>query len=141
MAMTNGLFVESSSQFISHSATSALLHTDQDFHDWAIFMCDISAPTAASMAEAHKRWPEDTEKMHTAYNIAFNHELPFFQHLGKSPERHKQFAGYMRSVTTSQGTHMKHLVEGFDWASLGEVLVVDVSYCICLILFRIASIY
>ncbi|KAM5343387.1 hypothetical protein ACJ41O_011924 [Fusarium nematophilum] len=127
MAMTNGLFVESPAEHIAHSATSALLRTSQNFSDWAVFMCDISAPTAAGMVEAHKRWPDDIDKTHTAYNVAFDTDVTFFQHLKQLPERQKHFAGYMRNVASSRGTHLKHMVNGFDWAGLGKAVVVDVG--------------
>jgi hypothetical protein len=32
----------------------------------------------------------------------------------------------MKSVQLSYGTSLKHLVTGFDWAGLGEAIVVDV---------------
>lgn len=128
MAITQGLFAEASPDKVSHSATSALIRTNSDMQDWAVFMCNVSAPTAAAMVEAHEKWPNTVEKTETAYNIAFHHDMPFFQHLKQTPERHEQFSGYMRSVTSSQGTHMKHLVNGYDWNSLGAVQIIDVRY-------------
>lgn len=127
MAMTNGLFVESPAHHISHSATSALLQTNAGFHDWAVFNSDISAPTALAMVDVHEKWSHSLDATHTAYNVAFNTDMPFFKHLAQQQERHRQFAGYMRAVTTSQGTHLKQLVEGWDWATLGQGVVVDVS--------------
>lgn len=127
MAMTNGLFVEMPPGRVSHSATSALLQTNSGLHDWAIFNCDISAPTALAMVDAHEKWPDILDTAHTAYNIFANTDMPFFKHISQQPERHRQFAGYMRAVTASQGTHLKQLVEGWEWASIGQGLVVDVS--------------
>ncbi|GES66777.1 O-methyltransferase [Aspergillus terreus] len=127
MAMTNGLFVEMPPGHISHSATSALLQSNSGFHDWAVFNSDISAPTALAMADVHEKWPDTPDIAHTAYNIVFNTDMPFFKHLSQQPERHRQFAGYMRAVTASQGTHLNLIVEGWDWASIGRGLVVDVG--------------
>ncbi|KAB5575394.1 putative O-methyltransferase, partial [Coniochaeta sp. 2T2.1] len=127
MAMTSQLFTEVADQQVAHTATSAWLRTNQNSRDWAIFMCDISAPTALAMAAAHQKWPASTARTHTAYNLAFQTDLPFFDHLAQQPERHRQFAGYMQSVTASQGTSLKHLISGFDWESLGDALVVDVG--------------
>lgn len=127
MAMTNGLFVEKPPGNVSHSATSALLQTNSGFHDWAVFNSDISAPTALAMADVYEKWPDSRHAAHTAYNIAFDTDMPFFKHLSQQPERHRQFAGYMRAVTASQGTQLKQLVEAWDWASVGRGLVVDVS--------------
>lgn len=79
------------------------------------------------MVDVHEKWSHSLDATHTAYNVAFNTDMPFFKHLAQQQERHRQFAGYMRAVTTSQGTHLKQLVEGWDWATLGQGVVVDVS--------------
>lgn len=127
MAITNGLFLESPSRRVTHSATSAMLRNDADFHDWAAIMSDMSFPTAFAMVEAHERWPDSVEGNHTAYNIAVDTELPFFKHLAEHPDRKRQFAGFMRSMARSQGTDAEKLAEGWDWAALGQACVVDVS--------------
>ncbi|KAB8207674.1 hypothetical protein BDV34DRAFT_234095 [Aspergillus parasiticus] len=127
MAMTNGLFLESPPQHVAHSATSALLRNDADFHDWAVTMSDLSFPTAFAMVEAHERWPNSVEGNQTAYNIAVDSELPFFNHLAEQANRKRQFAGFMRSMARSQGTDAEKLAEGWDWAALGQACVVDVG--------------
>ncbi|KAH8695143.1 sterigmatocystin 8-O-methyltransferase [Talaromyces proteolyticus] len=127
MAMTNNLFSEPTADTIAHSAISALLVTNPNFFDWARFMTEASIPTAAKLVEACERWPDSVKKNETAYNIAFDHDLPFFDHLAQDPERTRQFSGYMKSVTNSEGTDLKHLVAGFDWAKLGKATIVDVG--------------
>ncbi|KAJ5703181.1 hypothetical protein N7488_010729 [Penicillium malachiteum] len=111
MAMTNGLFVEMPPQHIAHSATSALLQTSPESHAWAVFNSNISVQTALAMLRVHKNWSSTLDSTHTEYNAAFNTD----------------FAGYMRAVTASQGTGLEQLVKGWDWASLGKALVVDVG--------------
>jgi hypothetical protein len=133
MSMTNGLFVEKPPQHLAHSATSAVLQTNSGFHDWAVFNSEISAPTALSMVDVYDKWQDSLDATHTAYNVAFDTDTPFFKHLSQQPERHRQFAGYMRAVTSSQGTGLKQLVDGWDWAAVGNGLVVDVSKSFCLI--------
>ena len=128
MAMTNNLFYETCPKCIAHSATSALLATNPNFYDWAVFMIECSVPAAFKFAEASEKWPGSVEKNETAYNIAFDTDLPFFDHLSQIPGRTERFAGYMKSVTNSEGTDVKHLLSGFDWASLGKAKVVDVSF-------------
>ncbi|KAJ5948878.1 hypothetical protein N7454_002185 [Penicillium verhagenii] len=127
MAMTDGLFVESPPQHIAHSATSASIQANPGFHDWAVFNSDISAPTALAMVDAHEKWKDTFDATHTAYNVAFDTDMPFFKHLSQDAERHRQFAGYMRAVTSSQGTGLKQLVDGWNWEALGNGLVVDVG--------------
>ncbi|THY13931.1 hypothetical protein D6D00_09989 [Aureobasidium pullulans] len=127
MAMTTRVFCEPSPGHIMHTSTSKLLATNPNHHDWAVFMCDLSAPTAASMVDAHQAWPNSDKKNQTAYNVAFQHDQPYFDHLKQQPERHKQFAGYMQAVTTSEGTDLVHLINGFDWGSLGKARIVDIG--------------
>lgn len=130
MAMTNALFCpQPDGQSIGHSAASALLARDKDMHTWASYMCNRSAPMALQMGAAHHRWgPDSVSKNETVYNIAFDTDLPFFDHLGCDEIRVKEFAGYMRNVQKSEGVDLKHLVAGFAWADLQkDSTVVDVS--------------
>lgn len=127
MVMTNHLFCEPRPGTVAHTATSALLATNPDFHDWACFMCEVSVPASTRMVEASKRWPGSTDKTQTSYNIAFDTRLPFFDHLNTMPDRTRQFANYMKQVTNSETMSIEHLLNGYDWASLGEAIVVDVG--------------
>lgn len=128
MAMTNRIFCEPAADTVAHSPASALFVTDSSFHDWAEFMCEASVPAAAHLVEASKKWPNSRAKNETAYNVAFNTDLPFFDHLATLPDRTRQFAGYMKNVTSSEGTSIRHLLNGFDWGSVGTAQVIDVSH-------------
>jgi hypothetical protein len=57
MAITNGIFVDDSSNHVAHSARSALLQANPSFHDWATFSMDADALSAFSMVDADKKWP------------------------------------------------------------------------------------
>ena len=130
MVMTNALFRQQpDGQSIGHSAMSALLARDNDMQAWASFMCKTSAPMALQMVAAHQRWgPNTVKKNETAYNVAFDTDLPFFDHVGSDESRVKEFAGYMRNVQKSEGVNLNHLVAGFAWADLQkDSIVVDVS--------------
>ncbi|KAH8698978.1 sterigmatocystin 8-O-methyltransferase [Talaromyces proteolyticus] len=128
MAMTSALFREPEPNRVGHSATSALLARDADVHSWASYLSTRSAPTALSMAAAHDKFtPASVAKNETAYNVAFDTHLPFFDHLALDPANTAEFAGYMRNVTTSEAVDVKHLVNGYPWADLGHGLVVDVG--------------
>lgn len=43
------------------------------------------------------------------------------------PEMERVFSGYMRGMSQSEGGRLRHLVDGFDWASLGEATIIDVG--------------
>lgn len=130
MAMTNTLFCEQSDgKNVCHSATSALLARNDDVYAYASYMCAKSAPTAMNMAAAHKRWgPASKRTYETAYNIAFDTDLPFFEHLARDEAKMDEFAKYMRNVRSSAGIDLQHLVDGFAWQGIPHGgVVVDVS--------------
>ncbi|KAM0234757.1 hypothetical protein ACHAPO_006121 [Fusarium lateritium] len=128
MAMTSNILAEPTTGQVAHTANSAMFLKFPNTRDWASYMFTASIPTAAAMVEATEKWPGSVKKTETAYNVAFGHDLPFFDHLSQSPVLTKQFSGYMRSVTDGQGMDLSHLVKGFDWASLPEnALIVDVG--------------
>ncbi|KAL4788898.1 O-methyltransferase-domain-containing protein [Aspergillus venezuelensis] len=128
MSMTSGLFAEPTPNEIAHSPTSAMIALNPNLLLWAEFMTEVGVPTASAFADATQRWPGSLCNTETAYNLAFGTELPLFEHLKTLPTRTEQFAGYMKSVTNSEGTSLKHLVSGYDWAALSQdALVVDVG--------------
>lgn len=130
MAMTNMLFRESSDgRSIGHSATSGLLARDPNVYAYATYMCTKSAPMAMHLATAHDRWGADTVRTYeTAYNAAFNTDLPFFEHLGRDKTRVSEFAAYMRHVRSSDAMDLKHLISGYAWLNVKEGgVVIDVG--------------
>jgi 6-hydroxytryprostatin B O-methyltransferase len=127
MAMTSAILAEPRPGVVAHTAASAMFVRQPLMRDWARYMFAASMPTAAAMVRQTERWPGSLKKNETAYNIAFGHDLPFFEHLSQDPALTKQFSGYMKSVTDGQGMSLDHLLAGFDWAGLPEgALVVDV---------------
>jgi 6-hydroxytryprostatin B O-methyltransferase len=129
MAMTSGLFQEKEQgASIAHTALSAAFATDESLRDWVGFMTKYSSPMASRMTEATARWGDTTAKHQTAFNAAFETNLPWFEYVKVTPELPSIFAGYMRAMSRSHGLRMEHLVEGFDWERLGDdVVVVDVG--------------
>ncbi|KAJ5153184.1 uncharacterized protein N7482_009662 [Penicillium canariense] len=128
MAMTSGLFTEPIPNHIAHSPTSAMIASNPNLLLWSEFMTEVGIPTASAFADATQRWPGSLSNTETAYNLAFDTPLPLFEHLKTLPTRTEQFAGYMKSVTNSEGTSLKHLVSGYDWAALPQdSVVVDVG--------------
>ena len=127
MAMTSYILAEPIPGQVAHTANSAMFLEFPNMRDWAGYMFNASIPTAAAMVRATEKWPGSVKKTETAYNIAFDHDLPFFDHLSQSPLLTKQFSGYMKSVTDGQGMDLAHLTKGFHWANLSDgALVVDV---------------
>ncbi|KAI9867331.1 MAG: hypothetical protein M1830_005839, partial [Pleopsidium flavum] len=131
MAMTSNFLCEPKLGELAHNAVSALFVTNPALLDWAMFMTQFSMPVAAKLVEATEKWGTTEQKNQTAVNIAFNTDLPLFDFIAQSPELTKQFAAYMKNVTASEGTNIKHLLTGFDWAGLSEATIVDVGGSTC----------
>lgn len=130
MAMTNALFREQpDGTHVLHSATSVLLARDKNVYAYATYMCTRSAAMAMNMAAAYQRWgPATTRTYETAYNVAFNTDLPFFDHLSRDEAMMREFAAYMKNVRSSEAVDLKHLLSGFQWQEVPNGgCVVDVS--------------
>jgi len=127
MAMTNGLFIEPSPEHVAHSRLSASFAEDDHLRNWAHFVTTYGAPTAAGLAEATARWGDTTAKTETAFNVAFNTDMPFFEYFKEKKGIVDEFAAYMRSLTRSERLRIGHLVDGFDWTGMGEALIIDVG--------------
>ena len=128
MVMTSNFLIESTPSTVAHNATSRLFVENKGFWDWLGFMTEHSIPSAFKLPEATDRWGtvEKKDKNMTAWNLALDTDMAFFDWFAVTKERANQFASYMRSVQGSYGTSLKHLVTGFDWTGLGDATVVDV---------------
>jgi 6-hydroxytryprostatin B O-methyltransferase len=105
MAMTSSLFTEPERGYMAHSITSAALVTNQGL---ASFRRWITAVTGA----------------------AFDTDLGMYEYIATKPEIYRLFDSAMQAVAKSPMSHLKHLISGFDWASLGKATVVDVSHLV-----------
>lgn len=127
LAMTDRVFTEPTPGFIAHTATSASLVKDPKLRDARLWVASVHAPTAAAMITAHKRWPGSTVPNQTAFNAAFDTELPLYEYIAGQPELHKLFGRVMDAVGSSPNSDLSHLIKAFDWAGLATATVVDVG--------------
>jgi 6-hydroxytryprostatin B O-methyltransferase len=130
MAMTSSLFREQpDGKSVGHSATSALLARNEDVHAYASYMSARTAACALEMAPAHQKWGAGTTRTYeTAFNLAYDTDLPFFEYLSRNEDFMKDFAQYMRNVRSSEGVDIKHLLAGYEWQGIPDGgMVVDVS--------------
>ncbi len=132
MVMTTNFLREPTPGEIAHSNTSAAFVKNASLNDWALFMTSVSAIMASQTVEATQKYGATDSKTQTTYNVWKNTDMPFFDHIKQDRELTRQFASYMKNVTSAKGTSIQHLLTGYDWASLGEVNVVDVC-CIPLL--------
>ena len=81
------------------------------------------------MTAAHEKWgPGSSAANETAYNVAFDTSLPFFEDLARDKARVDEFAKYMESVRSSDANALRHLVSGLKLDDAKQDgLLVDVS--------------
>jgi hypothetical protein len=72
------------------------------------------------------RWPGSQEPRETGFQLANNTTDNFFEVFAKNPERLKRYGTAMAANAASEGYHVKHFVDNYDWEALGEATVVDV---------------
>lgn len=68
------------------------------------------------------------ERNQTPFNLAYDTQESMFEWFSRHPPRFAEFSATMSELAASEGHSVKHLFEAFDWNSLGEAKVVDVSH-------------
>lgn len=128
MAMTVGLLCETRDGDLSHSPLSAPFVQNVYMRTQLLHMFNQTVPLMAGLAPATEKWGDTKAPNETAYNLVHETDLPFFQHLKSRPDLNDGFDAFMKSRAVSHtGSSAEHLLDAFDWKSMGEATVVDVS--------------
>ena len=125
-AMTDRVFKEPRKGVVAHTpASKALRNSWLRGCIWQI--CQELWPAASRTIDAVIKWPGSEEPTQTGFNLANNTDDPIFVELGRFLERAKRFADAMTYFNMKPGFENKHMVEGYDWAAVGNGLLVDVG--------------
>ncbi|KAA8642771.1 hypothetical protein EYZ11_002931 [Aspergillus tanneri] len=127
MAMTAGFLAETQAGQLSHNSLSAAFVQNPSLVEWALFVAEGTASTASKLVEATEKFGITKEKTQTAYNLAKSTDLPFFDYLNSDARLAGQFAAYMKNITNTEATSIKHVLSAFDWQGLGKATVVDIG--------------
>lgn len=128
MAMTANFLCETKDGRLAHNSLSAVFAEDASMATWLSYLLHRSVPCMRAFTQATERWPDPTKGNETAYSLTMNTDLSFFDHLKANPDLSAEFGKYMKSQSTVHtGASVDHLLQGLDWAALGEAKVVDVS--------------
>ncbi|KAL9584580.1 MAG: hypothetical protein Q9203_004606 [Teloschistes exilis] len=128
MAMTSGPLAESSKGYLCHNVLSCAIIEDRHLSHWLYYIVKQTVPLMGCLIPAVGKWGDSKQSNHTAYNIMRGTDLPFFELLKSRPDLSAEFDTYMESqAVIHSGTRVDHLLQAFDWAALGEALVVDVG--------------
>jgi 6-hydroxytryprostatin B O-methyltransferase len=134
MAATSGLFTIVSPDRVAHSATSRLLAISPEFNGWATCVSQYMFDASAKLAPANELWGRSEDMKHSPFSMAFGTDLSFPQYLGQNPIMARTMGQFLSAAQMVDANNPRHLVNGYDWKSLGAATIVDVS---CDIWFRI----
>ena len=126
MSITSGFLSEPHPGKLAHSSLSLPFSRQAGLRDWVTFITRFSAPAAGRFAEATRRWGDTVQKNQTAHNVAFETDLPFFEHIRQDEATVALFARYMHSQGQTDSSAIRHTLSGFDWEKVGAGHVVDV---------------
>ena len=128
-AMSNHIFAQVTPDTVRHTEISRLMVTDQGFFDAIGLEASDLGPTANKTIEALERFGESGEPNQCAFSLAKDPSKSIFEFLGDHPEHARRFGSGMHFFTKGQSWDLRHLVAGFDWASVDNpgAKVVDVG--------------
>ncbi|KAI9801588.1 MAG: hypothetical protein M1825_003267 [Sarcosagium campestre] len=121
------IFVESRPGYVAHSAVSAHLAKNKELAAFLGHCTGEAFPAASKLTEAIRQYPHTEEPNQTGFNLALGTPDPLFTFLSKNAARFDRFNLGMAGISQAGGRSAKQVVEGYDWASLGQATVVDVG--------------
>ncbi|KAK0656883.1 putative O-methyltransferase [Cercophora newfieldiana] len=133
-AITNRVFAEPTKGTIAHTSMSRAVASFPHFADTIDLFRDTLWPSAPRLADAIERWPGSEEPTETAFNLAANTDLSFWEYKAKHPEQANRFAGAMSFLSNKPGREKEYLLDNVDWAAgltppeiTGSGTIVDVG--------------
>jgi len=126
MMMSGGFLCEPKSGEIAHTNLSAQFVTSPSLYDSALFLAGIVNPTMSKNTDTADRYGVYDRGNPSTLDLTASTIVSFDEDLVRTPKLQRRFDSYKRTVMASNEVTEEHLVEAFDWASLGNVTVVDV---------------
>ena len=124
----NRILREDGPEHVVHTASSALLLRNRAMNDWYGHCVMEMFPVSAKIGEALQKYQHSDAPQDSAFGLAFDTKEPIYRFFEQHPERQARFFGAMEGVGKDPGHSLKHIVDGYPWAQLGEdATVVDVS--------------
>lgn len=126
--MTIGYFTESCDS-VSHTSSSALLLRRPAKLALLGFMSELGYPSMGGLLDAMKWWPESQEPAETGFSVAFGvgGSEGIFEYLKREKRMDAVYGAAMKALSENPGMGNDFIVQGFDWASIADGVVVDVS--------------
>lgn len=112
---------------VAHTATSKLLLNDREGAMNQI-MAEDTLKMVSKQVEALEKWGHGSQDFtQAAFNEAFQTDKYIYGYMEDHEELGSRFSKTMAWVSGLDAMSYRHILAGFDWASLGEAIVVDVA--------------
>lgn len=115
---------------VEHTALSAPFGNRPSYHDALMFLTSSAAPAAMQMVPVTQRWRH--QQLLLQGIACHSNDLPLaasIRQQAATPRR--QWPSYLRYALRDQDSSLASIFNSFDWASLGDATVVDVSMIQC----------
>lgn len=123
MTAAAGFLHESQPGQVEHTALSAPFGNRPSYHDALMFLTYTAAPAAMQMGTVTRRLRHQQQFLQEAAN----QDPPLATSLQQQATPRRQWPSYLRHALGDQDSSIASILNSFDWASLGETTVVDVS--------------
>ncbi|KAK9444939.1 sterigmatocystin 8-O-methyltransferase [Metarhizium brunneum] len=125
-ATTMRVFHEPEPGVLVHTKASKLLR-DPVANAWLLCGTEEMWPASVKMVEALEKWPESQEPNHTGFALSNSTGESIYEVLKQNPQRAARFGNNMKAFMEMQEFNSTHVVNNYDWKSLGQVRIVDVG--------------
>ena len=127
MTATAGFLHEPRPAHVAHSTLSAPFVTRPSYLDAVMFLSETAAPAALHMAAATQRFGQSQRPHESAYNVALNTSVTFASMCEQRSKLQRQWPAYLHHAMGDVELSITDVLTCFDWLSLGNATVVEVS--------------
>ncbi|PQE28278.1 O-methyltransferase protein [Rutstroemia sp. NJR-2017a BBW] len=127
VAISYHIFSEPQIGYVVHSAASRLLVDNFMLEAWIMNIAEEFWPSLSRTVDATIKWPGSEEPNESGYSIAYHTDENPFDVIKKDPMRQQQFIDAMSYSHLHSSYSMKHLIDNFDFGSIGTGTIVDVG--------------
>lgn len=124
--MTRSMFQQPEPGYVSHTRLSTALAAEE----WPEIVFNViyrwGNPAVTHIADALAKWGPSQKPNEAGYNIAMNTDKTVWETLNQNQVAQEAFGKFMNSTSSVLGV-IETLITGYDWAGLGDAIVVDVS--------------
>lgn len=127
LAIANYFFAEPQTGVVAHTAASHAIVSNPLLNAWIGVTVEENWPPMLRLNDAMQTWPDSEDPLQSAYVLAHDMKEMPFDVWERDSARVERFASAMKFLHSDSGFQPQYMVDGYDFASLGDALFVDVG--------------